>query len=819
MNQFSGKFYSCNFLIDERFYYNNYATANTISPVIKLSDSRALAFGNYTSRSILSQQVLLPTAAAPINVPMVTSSGITKISMLEYFQGLEITDSTQCKTLGGRWTSYPYNFDNVFNAVVTLFKLSTTEGWIETMSAAIDTTEIKLSPRRNNSPFSSIYFVLFFVVGSFFTYNLFSVLQFFSFICFVFFKILTFFEKKKIVQIQNYVAFTRLNKKFDMQKRNLTWKEKIFAILFKQDPPRQKLMKEFKKKLKESKDKIIAEEPVSSPADEKKNLLSDKNIFKDTDGTLWRNLKKLLKQHAYEQEEYAELETGTRKTLKEFFTISPDQFPRAILDSGLFDAFFTMIIISNLLLLVVEYYHAPDYLSNLLFGANVIFSFFYAFELTFRLIYFDPRIDSYFLIIVDGIVVVSSFVENVHFFIYEFIHYLSLIIDTLLGLVMSSDAKVSYSPLIALFAATINFEFFAIFYHSIRTLRTLRIVQSNSIIAILYTTAKGSLINLLELFGVYSIIMLIYTTTATAMFGRLSPSVFSRFQFPITKNFYIFHLDVALEVVKQIPELLQLLERPRTMMVSREHASFGSVWNSFLTLFRLTKGDQFNELFRLILTGNQVCSRKLGDCPPNSLFLVFFFLSFIFCFVIISNLIIAILLHHFSEFLDAWDSFSHSKSEWARYMYFTGKQKVMLVLSEFFISMKQQKAMLCHIQERSDQLLEKNAALIESFNGLMMELDEKWKKFCIETNEKIPFSIEMSTDAFESFLKEVNPFFNIIKDTRITPMANFKQLFGEKFKISEDGTVNYENVMLLLFEDKFNLQNKAQHAPTYVQLK
>lgn len=58
--------------------------------------------------------------------------------------------------------------------MITLFVLSTTEGWIDIMSEGIDSRGIDLNPIESNAIPWAIYFVLFIIVGSFFIINLFA---------------------------------------------------------------------------------------------------------------------------------------------------------------------------------------------------------------------------------------------------------------------------------------------------------------------------------------------------------------------------------------------------------------------------------------------------------------------------------------------------------------------------------------------------------------------------------------------------------------------------------------------------------------------
>ena len=67
-----------------------------------------------------------------------------------------------------------FNFDNVINAIITLFVISTTENWINLMSSGIDSRGIDLNPKIDNNEAWALYFVLFIIVGAFFIMNLFA---------------------------------------------------------------------------------------------------------------------------------------------------------------------------------------------------------------------------------------------------------------------------------------------------------------------------------------------------------------------------------------------------------------------------------------------------------------------------------------------------------------------------------------------------------------------------------------------------------------------------------------------------------------------
>lgn len=64
------------------------------------------------------------------------------------------------------------NFNNVWNAMLTLFEISTTEGWVDVMYSATDATEPMKQPQRDIQEGWSLFFVAFILVGAFFILNL-----------------------------------------------------------------------------------------------------------------------------------------------------------------------------------------------------------------------------------------------------------------------------------------------------------------------------------------------------------------------------------------------------------------------------------------------------------------------------------------------------------------------------------------------------------------------------------------------------------------------------------------------------------------------
>lgn len=80
---------------------------------------------------------------------------------------------SDCAVLGGNWVNANSNFDNVFNAMLTLFQMMTKDEWIPVMNDGIDATGIEKQPVYKNNEYLSIYFIAFMIIGSMLVVNLF----------------------------------------------------------------------------------------------------------------------------------------------------------------------------------------------------------------------------------------------------------------------------------------------------------------------------------------------------------------------------------------------------------------------------------------------------------------------------------------------------------------------------------------------------------------------------------------------------------------------------------------------------------------------
>jgi len=78
----------------------------------------------------------------------------------------------------GTWDNHNLNFDNIFSGIITLFVLSTMEGWPDYLFNFVDANEIaddgeNLGPVKNGSREFMLYFIVFILVGTLFLINLF----------------------------------------------------------------------------------------------------------------------------------------------------------------------------------------------------------------------------------------------------------------------------------------------------------------------------------------------------------------------------------------------------------------------------------------------------------------------------------------------------------------------------------------------------------------------------------------------------------------------------------------------------------------------
>eukprot|EP00657_Telonema_sp_P-1_P010085 TRINITY_DN4377_c0_g1_i1.p1 TRINITY_DN4377_c0_g1~~TRINITY_DN4377_c0_g1_i1.p1 ORF type:complete len:421 (+),score=130.40 TRINITY_DN4377_c0_g1_i1:2-1264(+) len=85
-----------------------------------------------------------------------------------------VKNVTECIAAGGQWLNAPINFDNVLNGMLTLFEVASLELWLDVMYNSMDApSNIGEQPVMNCQWWSSVYYVVFIIIGSFLVMNLF----------------------------------------------------------------------------------------------------------------------------------------------------------------------------------------------------------------------------------------------------------------------------------------------------------------------------------------------------------------------------------------------------------------------------------------------------------------------------------------------------------------------------------------------------------------------------------------------------------------------------------------------------------------------
>ncbi|XP_058236365.1 voltage-dependent T-type calcium channel subunit alpha-1H isoform X2 [Hemibagrus wyckioides] len=91
----------------------------------------------------------------------------------EGFDTRNITNRSECLQSNYRWVRRKYNFDNLGQALMSLFVLSSKDGWVNIMYDGLDAVAVDQQPIRNHNPWMLLYFISFLLIVSFFVLNMF----------------------------------------------------------------------------------------------------------------------------------------------------------------------------------------------------------------------------------------------------------------------------------------------------------------------------------------------------------------------------------------------------------------------------------------------------------------------------------------------------------------------------------------------------------------------------------------------------------------------------------------------------------------------
>ncbi|XP_038618740.1 LOW QUALITY PROTEIN: voltage-dependent T-type calcium channel subunit alpha-1H-like [Tachyglossus aculeatus] len=84
-----------------------------------------------------------------------------------------ITTRGDCSLAHYRWVRRKYNFDNLGQALMSLFVLSSKDGWVNIMYDGLDAVGVDQQPIQNHNPWMLLYFISFLLIVSFFVLNMF----------------------------------------------------------------------------------------------------------------------------------------------------------------------------------------------------------------------------------------------------------------------------------------------------------------------------------------------------------------------------------------------------------------------------------------------------------------------------------------------------------------------------------------------------------------------------------------------------------------------------------------------------------------------
>ncbi|TRY93524.1 hypothetical protein DNTS_032377 [Danionella cerebrum] len=123
----------------------------------------------------------------------------------ERMRSADIRNKSECLAGGSelRWRNLPINFDNVGSGYLALLQVATFKGWMPIMYAAVDSRNQEEQPEYEASLYMYLYFVIFIILGAFFTLNLFIGVIIDNFNQ----------QKKKIKQKKYYNAMKKLGSK------------------------------------------------------------------------------------------------------------------------------------------------------------------------------------------------------------------------------------------------------------------------------------------------------------------------------------------------------------------------------------------------------------------------------------------------------------------------------------------------------------------------------------------------------------------------------------------------------------------------------
>ncbi|XP_062859150.1 voltage-dependent T-type calcium channel subunit alpha-1G [Trichomycterus rosablanca] len=84
-----------------------------------------------------------------------------------------VTNKSDCLLAKYKWVRHKYNFDNLGQALMSLFVLASKDGWVDIMYDGLDAVGVNQQPIMNYNPWMLLYFISFLLIVAFFVLNMF----------------------------------------------------------------------------------------------------------------------------------------------------------------------------------------------------------------------------------------------------------------------------------------------------------------------------------------------------------------------------------------------------------------------------------------------------------------------------------------------------------------------------------------------------------------------------------------------------------------------------------------------------------------------
>lgn len=88
-------------------------------------------------------------------------------------EDLSVKDKWSCLDTGGEWANFVTDFDDIGQAMITLWVMANIVGWAEICNKGMASRGIDQEPERLSNSFLALFFIFFIVFGALFQLNLF----------------------------------------------------------------------------------------------------------------------------------------------------------------------------------------------------------------------------------------------------------------------------------------------------------------------------------------------------------------------------------------------------------------------------------------------------------------------------------------------------------------------------------------------------------------------------------------------------------------------------------------------------------------------